>query len=290
MKKLLGLIGLVGLLVVLSGVACCTKPPEELAMAKDAVKKAENACAADYVKSELDKAKETLDKANTRYESGKRWRRCTETKNLSMQTIELAKKAETDALAEKEKAKKEAEEYIAKLEKCIEKAKGEEANVYAKDEFNQAVAKYEEAKKLFASDECKYNQVKDMLDEAHEMLKKSVAIAKAEKERIAEEKRKAEEAARKAAEEELKNHPKEWTVVKGECLWKIAGYDKIYGDPFQWPLIYKANKSQIKDPDLIYPGQVLTIPRNVSEEEVKQAIKEAKNRTWPVENFLFDGK
>ncbi len=290
MKKFLGLLGMVGLLVVLSGVACCTKPPEELATAKDAVKKAENACAADYVKAELEKAKETLAKAEARYETGKRWKKCTETKELSMNTIELARKAEQDALAEKEKAKKMADEAIAMMEKCIEKAKAAEANVYAKDEFNRALAKFDEAKKLYASDECKYYQVKEMVEEAHKTLKNSIAIAKAEKERIAEEKRKAEEAARRAAEEELKRHPREWTVVKGECLWKIAGYEKIYGDPFQWPLIYKANKAQIKDPDLIYPGQVFKIPRNVPEEEVQQAIKEAKNRPWPVENFLFDGK
>lgn len=51
-------------------------------------------------------------------------------------------------------------------------------------------------------------------------------------------------------------------VKKGECLWYIAGYEEIYGNPLKWPLIYKANKDKIKDPDLIYPGQVLVIPRN----------------------------
>ena len=50
-------------------------------------------------------------------------------------------------------------------------------------------------------------------------------------------------------------------VVKGECLWWIAEYKGIYGDPFKWPVIYKANRHQIKDPDLIYPGQELIIPR-----------------------------
>ncbi|MDP8213986.1 MAG: LysM peptidoglycan-binding domain-containing protein [Candidatus Euphemobacter frigidus] len=51
-------------------------------------------------------------------------------------------------------------------------------------------------------------------------------------------------------------------VVKGECLWFIAGYDHIYANPLQWPLIYKANKDKIKNPDLIYPGQVFIIPHN----------------------------
>lgn len=50
------------------------------------------------------------------------------------------------------------------------------------------------------------------------------------------------------------------TVVEGECLWMIAGME--YGHPYyyKWPLIYDANRDQIKDPDLIYPGWVLAIP------------------------------
>lgn len=51
-------------------------------------------------------------------------------------------------------------------------------------------------------------------------------------------------------------------VVKGECLWYISAYDRIYGNPLKWPLIYKANKDRIKNPDLIYPGQVFRIPRD----------------------------
>lgn len=46
-----------------------------------------------------------------------------------------------------------------------------------------------------------------------------------------------------------------------DCLWRIAEYSEIYGDPFRWPAIYSANKNLIKDPDLIYPGQTLVIPR-----------------------------
>jgi nucleoid-associated protein YgaU len=45
-----------------------------------------------------------------------------------------------------------------------------------------------------------------------------------------------------------------------DCLWKIAGYKKIYNNARLWPKIYKANKAKIKNPDLIYPGQVFKIP------------------------------
>ncbi len=50
-------------------------------------------------------------------------------------------------------------------------------------------------------------------------------------------------------------------VKKGENLWWIAQYREVYNDPWQWPRIYEANREQIEDPDLIYPGQVFTIPR-----------------------------
>ncbi len=50
-------------------------------------------------------------------------------------------------------------------------------------------------------------------------------------------------------------------VIPGDCLWKIAGFTWIYNNPRLWTTIYEANKDQIKDPNLIYPKQVLKIPR-----------------------------
>lgn len=63
---------------------------------------------------------------------------------------------------------------------------------------------------------------------------------------------------------ETKNSPapkstaKTYTVVKGDCLWNIA--KKFYGNGSQYTKIANANKDKIKSPNLIYPGQVLTIP------------------------------
>jgi LysM repeat protein len=69
--------------------------------------------------------------------------------------------------------------------------------------------------------------------------------------------------------------PTEHKVVKGECLWWIAEYKQIYNDPFMWPLIYKANRDQIKDPDLIYPNQVFSIPRDFTLDELKKSRRQA---------------
>ncbi|HHE46212.1 MAG TPA: LysM peptidoglycan-binding domain-containing protein, partial [Bacteroidetes bacterium] len=54
----------------------------------------------------------------------------------------------------------------------------------------------------------------------------------------------------------------EHLVMRGDFLRKIAGYAQVYGDPFQWTKIYQANKTIIQDPNLIYPEQILIIPRN----------------------------
>ena len=51
---------------------------------------------------------------------------------------------------------------------------------------------------------------------------------------------------------------KMYTVVKGDTLSKIA--KEFYGDASKYPVIFEANRPMLKDPDLIYPGQVLRIP------------------------------
>lgn len=69
-----------------------------------------------------------------------------------------------------------------------------------------------------------------------------------------------------------------YTVVRGDNLWAIASYRVIYGNPYQWPLIYRANADQIKDADLIYPGQVFSIPRDMSASQIEAAIQHARTR------------
>ena len=73
-----------------------------------------------------------------------------------------------------------------------------------------------------------------------------------------------------------------YLVVGGDSLWSIAGQDTIYGNPFEWPLIYKANSGQIKDADLIFPGQYFYIPKAKGADRAN-AIAHAKNRgAWTI--------
>ena len=70
-----------------------------------------------------------------------------------------------------------------------------------------------------------------------------------------------------------------YTIIEGESLFTIAGRKKVYGDALLWPLIYKANRDQIKDPQQIYPGQRLTIPRDVTDLEMEEARNTAREST-----------
>ena len=50
------------------------------------------------------------------------------------------------------------------------------------------------------------------------------------------------------------------TIQPGNTLWGIA--DRRYGDGFQYVKIFEANREFIKDPNLIYPGQIFTLPKD----------------------------
>ncbi len=72
-----------------------------------------------------------------------------------------------------------------------------------------------------------------------------------------------------------------YEVERGDSLWSISGKSEIYGNPYQWPLIYKANSDKIRDADLIYPGQQFDIETSPAAAEVSAAIEHAKTRgSW----------
>lgn len=76
-----------------------------------------------------------------------------------------------------------------------------------------------------------------------------------------------------------------YTVIRGDNLWDISAKDSVYSNPYQWPLIYKANRGQIKDADLIYPGQNFDIDRTASSSDIGAAVRHARSRgAWSVGN------
>ena len=67
-----------------------------------------------------------------------------------------------------------------------------------------------------------------------------------------------------------------YIVKKGDSLWKISGKDEVMGDAFRWPLLFRANRDQIVDPDMIETDQDLRYEKQYSKDQIDGAIKKAK--------------
>lgn len=69
----------------------------------------------------------------------------------------------------------------------------------------------------------------------------------------------------RVAAEDLNMGPDSVVVQPGNSLWRLAR--QLYGRGVQYTVIYEANRSQIRDPNLIYPGQVLRAPDEAGPDE-----------------------
>jgi nucleoid-associated protein YgaU len=54
-------------------------------------------------------------------------------------------------------------------------------------------------------------------------------------------------------------HVETTVVIRGDSLWRIS--ESTYGRGIRYPTIYYANRDKIRDPDLIYPGQIFVLPK-----------------------------
>ncbi len=119
-----------------------------------------------------------------------------------------------------------------------------------------------------AGEDCNDEEAIRLANEARMMAEEQIAFTRSQQ----------EEESMEMEEEEEMAADRSYTVVRGDTLWDISGSTLGYNDPYQWPLIYRANQNRIDDADLIYPGQTLTIEAEPSRSAVNAAIEHAKTR------------
>jgi len=113
------------------------------------------------------------------------------------------------------------------------------------------------------------------LEKAAALAREAAARAKRLEAEKAENRRKME---RSRQEKEVQPVSR-YTVKRGETLPQIAAKLEVYGDSSLWPLIYKANRDQISNPAVLWPGQALRIPRNNDKNDISEARRFSLERS-----------
>jgi nucleoid-associated protein YgaU len=262
----------VGMMMALT-VACCRKAPKEVGDATAALGDLQKSCAPVYAESAVQDAQSSLDRANDLVAN----RKCRDAKKEALVTMDKVKAAAAASSTEQDRAMKEAEAAIASAKESLKAAEDAQAPQYAAATYQQAKNAIDEAEQLMKASPCNYYKSRDAAKHGMDLAMKAKSEAEAEIARIkAEEERK-----RLEAEAALRAHPVSYTVQKGDCLWKISAQEKIYANPFLWPLIWDANRDLIKNhPDLIHPDWTLKINRDYTDADAKKAEKTARNHHW----------
>lgn len=275
------------IILVLVALAGCAKPPtKEMSDARMAFQSAGDAEAQRYASDQFMSAEDALNEATSLMES-KKYKQARE---KAIEAMKLAREAEASAVTQKNAMNRSTQEMYAMALQAVNSANQAGAYTYAPQLMEDAQKTLEEAKKTYEAGDL--ITARQLSEAALEKAK----LAEAEAQRVEAAKRAEMQSQAQQYAKDMPDsgatprpYPTNHIVIKGESLWWIAEYKQIYNDPFQWPLIYKANRSKIHDPDLIFPDQNFVIPRTpeVTDEMVREAIQFARNRgSWS----LHDGK
>jgi nucleoid-associated protein YgaU len=211
-------------------------------------------------------------------------------------------------------AKPPHEEFKA-AEYMVGKAYAMQASEFAPAEYQAASTALTDAEKAMEATD--YGDARDSIEFALKHARRAVVLAeelqakraKDEAQRALEEEQARQAAFAKALEGEAarqaqtppptpkpkpKPKPKQkvkpatsYMVGDGENLWTISAQPKVYNEGLLWPLLYQANRDQIKDPRQIFPKQTLSIRRDMTQMEMEEARQKARESDiFPVPDIV----
>lgn len=159
-------------------------------------------------------------------------------------------------------------EYMGAFKK-VQRAHGEISKLPEAVEKGRLSRLEEEKKRLKAQ-----KTAGEIIAAANKQVENILASARAQREQLLAET--AELAAYARHVEFERMFPTTYQVKRSETLIDIAKRHEVYNDQFMWPLLYKANRDQIRDPKVVFPDQILSIPRDITYEDIIEARKMAE--------------
>ncbi len=269
----------------------------QIAEIEDRIREAETYGANQSAPDTMRKARESTALAKQRIEE-KKLKLATDDIKAARENAELAAKLSRKEWARKkfveaEAAVTAADRSMINLRSAAENEQGKKAlenSTEAQDALSAAEETLEAAKDSLRRAEDEYK--KENYQTSYNHSEEAIRLARIVNEQIPDAELALVQAARRQAEEKAsspgerkgtKTQPEGeelsddgWKTYKvrliperRDCLWRIAEYKFIYNNARLWPKIYRANKRQIKNPDLIYPGQIFDIPPKHSNATVR---------------------
>jgi nucleoid-associated protein YgaU len=226
---------------------CARIPVREISDAQALMEAAQSSCSRVYMPEEMAEVKKNLSSIDqgTQKKSRKSKRKL---KKLALEAQSISKKMITETASIKSGIYTQIQQEIVTAIKKIHEGEKSEANRYARKEYTLAIQSVREARQI-SQDECRYKEALEKAGESFQYAEQSIQRAAAFK-------------------KELENKLPVYHIVKeGETLKSIAKSSPLYRDEAYSEVIYKANRDQIGDPGILYPGQQLYLP---GKEEIKK--------------------
>jgi nucleoid-associated protein YgaU len=226
---------------------CARIPLREISDARVLMEAAKSSCSRVYMSEEMNEVNKSFALIDKGMQKKSRKSK-KELRRLALEVQSISKKMITETAGIKTEIYSQIQQEIVSAIKKIHEGEKAEANRYARKEYKLAIQSVREARQI-SQDECRYKEALEKAGESFQYAEQSIQRAAAFK-------------------RELENKLPVYHIVKeGETLKSIAKSSPLYRDEAYSEVIYKANRDQIGDPGILYPGQQLYLP---GKEEIKK--------------------